>query len=154
MAALGCPSQMKPSASSICTHFVHYSWAKKTTLPSILLHHSSHTASRCDTQHFLKTSLQAFRLLSLVMLSQHLCTSKYLCAVIHKANSPSGLTLLCVWECVCVSLGSRVFQHLNKNGDCITSRLIKRPFPATSVSASACACLHILNFIKRSLLSD
>lgn len=28
MAALGCPSQMKPSASSICTHFVHYSWAK------------------------------------------------------------------------------------------------------------------------------
>lgn len=41
VAALGCPSRMKPSASSICTHLVHYSWAKN--------HPSLHLLPSCST---------------------------------------------------------------------------------------------------------
>lgn len=145
MAARGCPSQMKPSASSICTHFVHYSWAKNN--PSL---HLLPRAPQLLTHHLLQfLSVFAYLYtiilsLCLIMLSQHLSTLRYLCVAIHKANSLSG-PVVCVTESVC-GLVSCVFQRLNKNGDCITSQLIKQPFQlhqSARLHVSVCVCVSI-----------
>lgn len=134
MAALGCLSQMKPSASSICTHFVHYCWAKNN--PSL---HLLPSAQNLLQHHVLQ--------LLLVLTWRQVCifiqTIKSLCPTMLSQNSPSG-PIVCVTESVC-SLVSCVFQHLNKNRDCIISQLIKQPSPlhqSASLHVNVCVFIY------------
>lgn len=109
MAALGCPSQMKPSASSICTHFVHYSWAKNNPslhltphAPQLLTHlFLSFLLSMClfiDMFACLCTSFCPYYVVANLK-SKQPSSFWYMCVVIHRADSLSGPT---VWVRVCV----------------------------------------------------